>query len=90
MKETTKNVFNYIKEHDGEDFTAKDIAAELGYTPAQVNGSVTSFQNHKDADKNKVPLAYREEVNVEDEDGAIKSVKLIRLTDEGRAFEVED
>ena len=36
FKENTKAVFNYIKEHQAEDITAKDIAAALNLDPRQL------------------------------------------------------
>ena len=38
MKPATKEIFNYIKAHDGEDFTAKDIAEALGMTNSVFSG----------------------------------------------------
>lgn len=73
MKEGTRKVWDYIVAHDGEDHTAADIANALGVSPKSVNGSVTSFQ--------KKGLATRNEVGV-----IGGTVKYIRLTDEGRAY----
>ena len=42
LKENSKIVFNYVKEHDGENFTAADIAEATGLRPQSVNGIVTS------------------------------------------------
>lgn len=81
MKENTKKIFDYIKEHDGEDFTAKDIAAALDMDVRSVNGSVTSFQ--------KKGYTVRVEAEVANDDGTHDKVKLIKLTDEGRAFDPE-
>lgn len=79
MKQATKDIFNYIKAHDGEDFTAKDIAEALGMNVKSVNGSVTSFQRK----------GYTERVEAEQEleDGTHEKVKLIRMTPEGRDFD---
>ncbi len=81
MKQATKDIFNYIKAHDGEDFTAKDIAAALDMNVKSVNGSVTAFQ--------KKEYVYREEAEAELADGTHEKVKLIRLTDAGREFDVD-
>lgn len=79
LKPNSLTVFNYVKEHDGEDFTAADIAAATGLEKKSVDGIVTSaFQ--------KKGLMVRIPAEVELEDGTHKPVKLIRLTDEGRAF----
>ena len=81
MKQATKDIFNYIKAHDGEDFTAKDIAEALDMNVKSVNGSVTSFQRK----------GYTERVEAEMElaDGTHEKVKLIRMTDAGREFDPE-
>lgn len=88
LKENSKIVFDFVKAHDGEDFTAQDIADATGLSVRSVNGIVTSaFQRHKDADKNEVPLMVRVPAEIEDpETGLHKPVKFIQLTDEGRVF----
>ena len=51
MKENSKKVFDFVKAHDGEDFTAQDIADATGLSVRSVNGIVTSaFQRYKDED----------------------------------------
>lgn len=88
MSENSKIVFDWVKAHDGEQFTAQDIADATGLGVKSVNGIVTmSFQRHKDADGNEVPLMERTaETEVQLADGTHKKVKFIQLTDEGRAF----
>ena len=77
LKPNSLMVFNYVREHDGEDFTAAEIAEALGLEVKQVNGIITSaFQ--------KKGLMLREEVAVTG-----GKVKYIRLTDEGREFDPE-
>ena len=77
LKPNSLMVLNYVKEHDGEDFTAAEIAEALGLEVKQVNGIITSaFQ--------KKGLMLREEVAVTG-----GKVKYIRLTDEGREFDPE-
>ena len=44
MKEGTRQIWDYIVAHDGEDFTAQNIADATGLGVKSVNGSVTSFQ----------------------------------------------
>lgn len=80
MKESTKAIFNYVKENDGKDFTAADIAEALGMEVRSVNGSLTGMQ--------KKGWIVREvgEAEVTNEDGKVthKEIKLIRLTATGR------
>ena len=99
MKENNFNVFSYVRAHEDENVTAKDIAAALSLDPKQVNGIITAaFVRHRgeevDADGKKiiVPLMERVEGELEiEEDGKVKheTVKFIKLTPEGRAFECE-
>ena len=90
LKENSLTVYNYVKAHEDENITAKDIAKATGLTDRQVNGIITmAFQRHKDEDKNEVPLMERVVAEVEEADGTHNKVKLIKLTDEGRAIEVE-
>lgn len=79
MKENTKAIFNYLKDHDGEDLTAADVAEALGMETRSVNGSFTSFQ--------KKGWGIREEAEVELADGTHKKVKFLRLTDTGKAVD---
>lgn len=90
LKENSKKVFNYVKEHEEELITAADIAAGVGLETRQVNGIVTAaFQRHKDANGDPQPLMEREPAEVQLEDGTHKPVKFIKLTDAGRAFDPE-
>ena len=89
LKENSKIVFNYVKEHDGENFTAADIAEATGLRPQSVNGIVTSaFQRHKNADGVEEPLMERVPAEIELADGTHKAVKFIRLTEAGKVFDV--
>ena len=89
LKDNSRLVYNFMVEHDGEDFTAQDIADATGLSVRSVNGIVTSaFQRHKDADKNEVPLMVRVPAEIEDpESGLHKAIKFIQLTDAGREFD---
>ena len=100
MSENSVKVFEYVKAHEDENITAKDIAEALNFDQEngrgvkQVNGIVTaSFQRHREeinGEKVIVPLMERVpgELEIEQEDGSVKheTVKFIRLTAEGRAF----
>ena len=80
LKPNSLAVFNFVKDNDGSDFTAADIAEALDLEVKQVNGIVTSaFQ--------KKGLMVREEAEVELADSTHKRVKFIRLTDAGREFD---
>ena len=97
IKEKSFNVFQFVKEHEDENITAKDIAAALGLNSRQVNGIITAaFQRHREEigeEKVIVPLMERVEgeLEIETEDGKVKheTVNFIKLTDAGRAFECE-
>jgi hypothetical protein len=86
--ENSKTVFNYLKEHDGENFTAADIAEATGIAKRSVDGIVTaSFQRHKNAEGDVEPLAQRVVAEILLDSGLHQDVKFIRLTDAGRDFD---
>ncbi len=98
MKENSVRVFDYVKAHEDENITAKDIAAALGFEDVRsVNGIITAaFVRHREevnGEKVIVPLMERVEgeLEIETEDGKIKheTVKFIKLTDEGKDFVCE-
>lgn len=84
MSENSKTVFNYVKAHDGENFTAADIADATGLEVRSVNGIVTSAFQRKG-----LMVRTPAEIEVTDAEGKVshKPVKFIGLTDEGRAFD---
>lgn len=92
LKENSKIVYDFVKAHDGKDFTAQDIADATGLSVRSVNGIVTSaFQRHKDKDKNEVPLMVRVPAEIQDpETGLHKAIKFIQLTDAGREFNPDE
>lgn len=78
MTENSMRVFNYLKEHYGEDLTAKAIAEDLGVSIAAVTGSVNGLV--------KKDRAVRTE-HITEVDGKEVTVKYISLTEEGLAFD---
>lgn len=88
MKENTKTVFNYLKEHDGEDIIATDIADATGLPIKSVNGIVTAALCRKGKD---YAVRVPGEIEVTDENGNVshKAIKFIKLTDKGRESTVE-
>lgn len=82
LKPNSKMVLDYVKAHDGEDFTAADIANATGLSKRTVDGIVTSaFQ--------KKGVMVREAAEIELEDGTHSTVKFIRLTAEGKTWTPE-
>lgn len=81
MKESTKAIYNYVKDHDGEDFTAADIAEALGAEVRSVNGSLTGMQ--------KKGWVVREEAEIELDDKTHKKVKFIRMTADGKNADLD-
>lgn len=83
MTDNSRRVFNYLKEHYGEDLTANKIASDLEISIAAVTGSVNGLANAK-----KHPAyAVRNEVVIPGEDGKDTKVKYITLTEEGYNFD---
>lgn len=76
MKESSKTIFNYIKENADKDITAVQIAEALGMETKSVNGSITGLQ--------RKGWVVREEVAITG-----GKVKYVRLTDEGAAADVD-
>lgn len=80
LKENSRKVFDYVKENDGERFTASDIAEATGLGVKSVNGIVTSAFQRKG-------LMERIPSEIKLEDGTHKAIKFIQLTEEGRSFD---
>ena len=80
MNENSKKVLNYLKEVNGQQVTAADIAAALGLDKRSVDGSFTSAIQRKG-------LGVRTPAEIELEDGTRKTVKFLSLTAEGLAFD---
>ena len=77
MKPNTKAVLEYLKSvHGKKDVTAADVAAELGLDVKQVNGIFTAALQRKE-------YGYREEVEIQLDDGTHAKVKALHLTDAG-------
>lgn len=73
----SKLVLDYVKAHDGEDFTATDIATATGLEVKSVNSIIIlTFQ--------KKGLMEYVPAEIELPDGSHKAVKFIRLTRVGR------
>ena len=94
LKENSRIVYDFVKEHEGENITVADIEAATDLNARQINGIITmAFQRHKeevDGEKVEVPLMRRVPAEIEQEDGTHKQIKLIQLTDAGRSIEIED
>lgn len=82
MKENTKRVFQYLKDHNGENLTAADVAQALELEKRQVDGIFTSAIQRK---------AYGERIPAEREnpDGSHDKIKLLRLTNEGLNLDLD-
>lgn len=80
MSEKSRKVFDYMVSIGDKNVTANDIAEALGLSPKSVNGIITqAFQ--------KKGLMERIPAEIENADGTHKAVKLIKLTEEGKAFD---
>ena len=80
MKENSKKVLNYLKEVNGSQVTAADVAEALGLEKRSVDGAFTSAIQRKG-------YGVRVPAEVELEDGTHKAIKLLQLTDAGMAFD---
>ena len=82
MKENSKKVLEYLKSVNGQDVTAADVAETLGLGKQSINGIFTSAIQRKG-------FGFREEAEIELEDGTHQKVKYLRLTDEGMAVDLD-
>ena len=83
MSDNSKKVLNYLKAiNAGDPVTAADVADALGLEKRQVDGIFTSAIQRKN-------LGIRVPAEVELEDGTHKTVKFLKLTDAGMAFDPE-
>ena len=80
MKENSKRVLNYLKEINGTDVTAADVAAALGLEKRSVDGIFTSAIQRKG-------LGVRTPAEIGLDDGSHKQVKFLSLTPAGMAFD---
>lgn len=80
MKTNSRNILNYLKEHNGENLTAADIAAALGLEKRSVDGSFTSAIQRKG-------LGIRTPAEVELADGSHAQVKFLSLTEAGMNYD---
>ena len=80
MSENSVKVLNYLKEINGADVTATDVAEALGLPKKSVDGIFTSAIQRK-------CYGVRVPAEVTLEDGTHKPVKLLRLTEAGMAFD---
>ena len=77
MKPNTKAVLEYLKSvHGKKDVTAADVAAERGLDVKQGDGIFTAALQRKE-------YGYREEVEIQLDDGTHAKVKTLHLTDAG-------
>ena len=74
MSENSVKVLAYLKETNGQKFTADEIAEATGLAKATINGVFTSFQ--------KKGLGVREEATVT----GTSEISFLKLTDEGLAI----
>lgn len=82
MKENTKKVITYLQGLNATDnVTAQDVADALGLEKRSVDGIFTSAIQRK-------KFGVREEAEIELDDGTHKKVKFLKLTDAGRAIDV--
>lgn len=79
MTENSRKVLDYLKQVNGADVTAQDVASALGLEKRSVDGIFTAFQ--------KKGFGVRTPAEIELEDGSHKQVKFLSLTPAGMAFD---
>lgn len=83
LKPNTIAVINYLKEVNGQNVTAADVAEALGLEKRTVDGIFTSAIQRKG-------LGTRTPAEVELADGTHRQVKFLSLTEEGMALNTEE
>lgn len=81
MTEKTKTVFQFLQENQGKNLTAADVAEATGLNKRQVDGIFTRSIQAKN-------FGVRIPAEVELEDGTHKAIKLLTLTEEGMAVDL--
>lgn len=79
LSDNAKLILGRLQELEGEDVTVHDLSEMIGLTVPQITGSFNSFV--------KKGIGFREEAEVE-VDGEIKTVKFLKLTDEGKSLDI--
>ena len=82
LKPNTVSVINYLKEVNGQNVTAADVAEALGLEKRTVDGIFTSAIQRKN-------LGVRTAAEIELDDGTHKAVKFLSLTDAGLALDLD-
>lgn len=80
LKPNTIAVINYLKEVNGQNVTAADVAEALGLEKRTVDGIFTSAIQRKN-------LGTRTPAEVELADGTHRQVKFLSLTEEGMSLD---
>lgn len=83
MKPGTRAVLTYLQQHPNDDITALELSEILNINRRSVDGSFTRGIVAKD-------WGYREEGEIQLADGSHKTVKFFRLTDEGKAVNLDE
>lgn len=82
MKQNTKAVFAYLKTIGNDNVTAQDVADALSLEKKSVDGIFTSAIQKKG-------YGVRVPAEVQLEDGTHKTVKFLKLTDDGMALDLD-
>ena len=80
MSANSVSVLNYLKEINGANVTAADVAEALGLEKRSVDGIFTSAIQRKG-------LGVRTPAEIELDDGTHKAVKFLSLTPAGMSFD---
>lgn len=83
MSANSVKVLDYLKQVNGTQVTAADVAEALGLEKKSVDGIFTSAIQRKG-------LGVRTPAEIELEDGTHKAIKLLSLTAEGLAFNPDE
>lgn len=80
MSENARKVFVFLRDNSDMDYTAADVAEAVSLPKKVVDAVFTSVICRR-------KIGYREEVEVENEDGTHATAKFLKLTDEGMDYD---
>lgn len=94
LKERSRLVFDYLREHQGDKHTLESLDEALNLGVKVINGTLLSLSRVSvpipgSEEKERICLVerYTDGTTVTDSKGKVKEQKFIRLTDEGLNFD---
>ena len=81
LSDNAKKIMKGLQALNGEDITVHDLSEQIGLPVNSITGTFNSFV--------KKGLGERAIAEIEDEEGKVKQVKFLRLTEAGANLDVD-